>query len=88
MSARILDGTAIAEQVRGGVAAEVRQREAGGLAKPGLATVLVGDNPGSMSYVKSKRKACAEVGIESFGYRAAQYRQPGRSGRAGGAAEC
>ncbi len=68
MTARILDGNAIAEQVRAGVAAEVKQREAAGLVRPGLATVLVGENPASQSYVKSKRKACAEVGIESFGY--------------------
>jgi methylenetetrahydrofolate dehydrogenase (NADP+) / methenyltetrahydrofolate cyclohydrolase len=68
MSARILDGTAIAEQIRAGVAAEVKQRAADGLSQPGLATVLVGDNPGSTSYVKSKRKACAEAGIASFGF--------------------
>ena len=68
MTARILDGNAIAEQVRAGVATEVKQREAAGLIRPGLATVLVGENPASQSYVKSKRKACAEVGIESFGF--------------------
>jgi methylenetetrahydrofolate dehydrogenase (NADP+) / methenyltetrahydrofolate cyclohydrolase len=68
MTARILDGTAISEQIRAGVALEVKQRVAAGLLRPGLATVLVGDNPGSASYVKSKRKACAEAGIESFGY--------------------
>jgi methylenetetrahydrofolate dehydrogenase (NADP+) / methenyltetrahydrofolate cyclohydrolase len=68
MTARILDGNAIAEEVRARVAEDVKQRMAAGLARPGLATVLVGDNPASQSYVKSKRKACAEVGIESFGY--------------------
>ena len=68
MTARILDGTAIAEQVRAGVAAEVKQRVESGLSRPGLATVLVGENPASQSYVKSKRKACAEAGIESFGF--------------------
>lgn len=68
MTAKILDGNAIAEQIRTGVAAEVKKREAAGLSHPGLATVLVGENPASQSYVKSKRKACAEVGIESFGY--------------------
>jgi 5,10-methylene-tetrahydrofolate dehydrogenase/methenyl tetrahydrofolate cyclohydrolase len=68
MTAKILDGNAIAEQIRAGVAAEVKKREAAGLIHPGLATVLVGENPASQSYVKSKRKACAEVGIESFGY--------------------
>ncbi len=50
------------------VAADVKQRVESGLSRPGLATVLVGENPASQSYVKSKRKACAEVGIESFGF--------------------
>lgn len=68
MIAQILDGAAIAEQVRAGVAAEVKQRIESGLSRPGLATVLVGENPASQSYVKSKRKACAEVGIVSFGF--------------------
>ncbi len=68
MSAQIIDGTAIAAQVRADVAQEVKRREAAGLNRPGLATVLVGENPASQSYVRSKRKACAEVGIESFGF--------------------
>lgn len=68
MTAKILDGVAIAEQMRAAVAADVKQRVEAGLSKPGLATVLVGDNPASHTYVKSKRKACAEVGIESFGF--------------------
>ena len=66
MSAQIIDGTAIAAQVRADVAQEVKQREAAGLMRPGLATVLVGDDTPSHSYVKSKRKACAEVGFEIF----------------------
>ncbi len=68
MSAQIIDGTAIAAQVRADVAEEVKRREAAGLVRPGLATVLVGDNTASQSYVRSKRKACAEVGFESFGF--------------------
>jgi 5,10-methylene-tetrahydrofolate dehydrogenase/methenyl tetrahydrofolate cyclohydrolase len=68
MTAKIIDGTAIAEQIRAGVAVEVKQREAAGLPRPGLATVLVGDNPASHAYVRSKHKACNEAGIESFGY--------------------
>jgi 5,10-methylene-tetrahydrofolate dehydrogenase/methenyl tetrahydrofolate cyclohydrolase len=68
MTAKIIDGTAIAEQLRFDVAAAVKERVAAGKSRPGLATVLVGDNPGSLSYVKSKRKASAEVGIESFGF--------------------
>lgn len=68
MSAQIIDGTAIAAQVRADVAQGVKQREAAGLVRPGLATVLVGDNTASQSYVRSKRKACTEVGFESFGF--------------------
>ena len=67
MTAQILDGTATAEKLRAEIAAEVTTRVEAGKSIPGLATVLVGDNPASHVYVKSKRKACAEVGIESFG---------------------
>ncbi len=68
MSAQIIDGIAIAEQIRGEVALEVKARTAEGKVAPGLAAVLVGNNPASQVYVKAKRKACQEVGIESFGY--------------------
>jgi methylenetetrahydrofolate dehydrogenase (NADP+)/methenyltetrahydrofolate cyclohydrolase len=66
MTAQIIDGTAIAAKVRAQVAAHVQDRAAAGKSRPGLATVLVGDNPASETYVRSKRKACAEVGIDSF----------------------
>jgi 5,10-methylene-tetrahydrofolate dehydrogenase/methenyl tetrahydrofolate cyclohydrolase len=68
MTAQILDGSAIAEQIRAEVGAEVRLLVENGKPRPGLATVLVGENPASQSYVRGKRKACAEVGIESFGF--------------------
>ncbi len=68
MTAQIIDGKAIAEQLRADVAAEVAALVAAGKPRPGLATVLVGDNPASHAYVKSKQKACQEAGIESFGY--------------------
>jgi 5,10-methylene-tetrahydrofolate dehydrogenase/methenyl tetrahydrofolate cyclohydrolase len=66
MSAKIIDGKAIAADIRNEVAAGVQKlmRERG--VTPGLATVLVGDNPASHKYVSMKRKACAEAGIESF----------------------
>lgn len=67
MTAAIIDGKVIAQQVRAEVSAEVAKRIAAGKSRPGLATVLVGDNPASISYVRSKHKACGEVGIESYG---------------------
>jgi len=68
MTAKVIDGTAIAQKVRGQVADEVARRAAAGLPRPGLATVLVGENPASQAYVKSKHKACNEAGITSFGH--------------------
>lgn len=68
MTAQLIDGKAIAEQVRLSVAAEVQSLLDSGKPHPGLATVLVGDNPASQVYVSAKQKACAQVGIESFGY--------------------
>lgn len=68
MTAQILDGKAIAEQIRAGVTVEVKQMVADGKAAPGLATVLVGENPASQVYVRSKHKACSEAGIQSFGH--------------------
>ncbi len=62
MPATLMDGKALGERVR----AEVK-RDVAALDRPiGLATVLVGDDPASAVYVASKRKACAEAGIESF----------------------
>jgi methylenetetrahydrofolate dehydrogenase (NADP+) / methenyltetrahydrofolate cyclohydrolase len=68
MTAQIIDGKAIAEQVRADVKAQVEAMIAAGRPRPGLATVLVGDNPASQVYVKAKQKACAQAGIESFGH--------------------
>ena len=68
MTATVIDGAAIAEQIRGEVAAEVNERIQAGKPVPGLATVLVGENPASHVYVRSKHKACQEAGIVSFGH--------------------
>ncbi|MCV6840782.1 bifunctional methylenetetrahydrofolate dehydrogenase/methenyltetrahydrofolate cyclohydrolase FolD [Yersinia pestis subsp. pestis] len=68
MSAKIIDGKTIAQQVRNEVAAVVQQRLAAGKRAPGLAVVLVGENPASQIYVASKRKACEEVGFVSRSY--------------------
>jgi methylenetetrahydrofolate dehydrogenase (NADP+)/methenyltetrahydrofolate cyclohydrolase len=67
--AEIIDGKAIATELRGQVAAEVEVRVAEGLPVPGLATILVGDDPGSAVYVGAKHRACAEAGIESIEHR-------------------
>jgi methylenetetrahydrofolate dehydrogenase (NADP+)/methenyltetrahydrofolate cyclohydrolase len=64
MPADILDGTKIAAQIRAEVGEEVKQLTANGL-RPGLAVVLVGHNPASEIYVRSKVKACEELGILS-----------------------
>ncbi len=68
MVAQIIDGKLMAQQVRQEAADEVAKMIAAGLPRPGLATVLVGENPASQVYVKSKIKACGEIGIESFGH--------------------
>src|ERR1700721_4306772 len=64
MSARILDGTKIANDIRTEVAAEVKAMASAGV-RPGLAVVLVGHNPASEIYVRGKVKACEEVGVYS-----------------------
>ncbi len=66
--AQIIDGVAIADQLRAEVAREVSLMNEKGKMAPGLATVLVGDNPASQTYVRSKHKACQQVGIRSYGY--------------------
>lgn len=68
MSAQIIDGKAIAATIRGEIAAEVEKMKAQYGRVPGLATVLVGERKDSQTYVRMKKKACAEVGITSFGY--------------------
>ena len=60
MAARLIDGKALAERIRGEIAEEVR-----GLGEIGLATVLVGDDPASDTYIRLKHKAAGEVGINA-----------------------
>ena len=69
MSAQLIDGKAISQLVRDEVAAEVGEWVAAGNPRPGLATVLVGDDPASAVYVGNKQKACHEAGIEGFDFR-------------------
>ena len=64
MSALILDGTKVAQEIRAEVAAEVKSMSAAGV-RPGLAVMLVGHNPASEIYVRGKVRACEEVGVYS-----------------------
>jgi len=68
MTARILDGRKIADEVLGRVAAGVKARMNAGRAAPGLAVVLVGADPASAVYVRNKRKACQQVGFKTFDF--------------------
>ncbi len=68
MTAQIIDGKAISEKLLGEIAADVDQMVKEGMPRPGLAAVLVGENPASQQYVAMKRKNCAKYGLESYGY--------------------
>jgi methylenetetrahydrofolate dehydrogenase (NADP+)/methenyltetrahydrofolate cyclohydrolase len=68
MSARILDGKRIAQELLARLGLRVAERVAQGLSAPGLAVVLVGNDAASSVYVRNKRKACQQVGFRSFGY--------------------
>jgi methylenetetrahydrofolate dehydrogenase (NADP+)/methenyltetrahydrofolate cyclohydrolase len=68
MSAKILDGKAVAARIRGELGEEVKLLRDRGV-EPGLAVVLVGDDPASQIYVRNKTTACAQVGIRTFDHR-------------------
>jgi methylenetetrahydrofolate dehydrogenase (NADP+)/methenyltetrahydrofolate cyclohydrolase len=68
----LIDGKAIAQQVRDEVREDVAQWITQGHEPPGLATILVGDDPASAVYVNGKQKACAEAGIRGFDHRLPQ----------------
>jgi len=68
VNAKILDGKAIAEQLRKDIRQRVTQRIDEGLRAPGLAVIIVGENPASQVYVRNKRKACEAVGFVSRAY--------------------
>ncbi|GMV30897.1 MAG: bifunctional protein FolD [Rhodanobacteraceae bacterium] len=68
MTARILDGKRIADELLERIKGRVAVRAAAGKSHPGLAVVLVGADPASAVYVRNKRKACKEVGFRSFDY--------------------
>jgi methylenetetrahydrofolate dehydrogenase (NADP+)/methenyltetrahydrofolate cyclohydrolase len=69
MPAELIDGKAIAQDVRAEIRADVEAWVAAGNEPPGLATVLVGDDPASALYVGGKQRASAEVGIRGFDHR-------------------
>lgn len=68
MSAKIIDGEAVASRIREQVKAAVEEMAQKHGICPGLATVLVGENPASQQYVRMKQNRCKKVGIESFGH--------------------
>lgn len=68
MSARIIDGKAVSQQVKAEVATQVAQMKEQGQRIPGLAVILVGLDPASQVYVSNKRKSCEQVGFVSRSY--------------------
>ena len=66
MPANVIDGKAIALEIQGEVAEQIKSRVAAGLRPPGLATILVGEDGASRIYVRNKRRACDAAGIRSF----------------------
>jgi methylenetetrahydrofolate dehydrogenase (NADP+)/methenyltetrahydrofolate cyclohydrolase len=68
MAAKVLDGKALAARIRAGLAEEAKALSARGV-QPGLAVVLVGEDPASQIYVRNKTKACAEAGIRTFDHK-------------------
>ena len=77
MAAALIDGKAVAAEVRAEVAEGVAEFTARHGRQPGLATVLVGDDPASHVYVGSKRKLSEEVGMRSIHHRLDAGRPPG-----------
>ena len=68
MGARIIDGKKIAQELRAEIKQRVDRRTTKGARPPGLAVIMVGDNPASQVYVRNKRRACVEAGIREFSY--------------------
>jgi methylenetetrahydrofolate dehydrogenase (NADP+)/methenyltetrahydrofolate cyclohydrolase len=69
MTARIIDGKAVAAELRAGIAREIAALKAAGRPVPGLHVVLVGEDPASKVYVASKEKLAAEIGMNSVAHR-------------------
>lgn len=68
MTAQLIDGKTVATALKAEIAEKIKTKMAEGRRQPGLAVILVGEDPASTIYVRSKRLACEEVGIKSFYY--------------------
>lgn len=68
MTAKIIDGKAIAADIKQKLKLATEQRLAAGKRRPGLAVILIGNDPASKVYVGSKRRSCEEIGIKSIAY--------------------
>ena len=68
MTGQIIDGKAVAQRLHAEVLAGTTALQARGLRRPGLAVVMVGEDPASAVYVRNKRRACAETGINSVAH--------------------
>jgi methylenetetrahydrofolate dehydrogenase (NADP+) / methenyltetrahydrofolate cyclohydrolase len=68
MVAQLIDGKTVAAELKAEISSKIRTKMAEGARQPGLAVILVGDDPASSIYVRSKRLACEEVGIKSLFY--------------------
>ncbi len=76
MTAELIDGKKEAEKIRAGLKKEVSELMTMGI-KPGIAVVLVGENPASKKYVASKEKVCENIGINSFSYKLSETTSQG-----------
>lgn len=68
MTATIIDGKSLSQSIREDIKKQIANRVARGLNPPGLATILVGNNPASRTYVRNKHRACDEVGIRNISH--------------------
>ncbi len=82
MTARIINGKSIANSIKDEIAAAVSERINAGLPIPGLATVLVGNDLPSQTYVRNKIKTCEKLGIHSFSH-VLPKKRPGYAGKTG-----
>ena len=68
MSAKIIDGKAVAENLLANLKQEIDMRSKEGIRHPSLAVILVGSDPASSIYVRNKRLACEKIGVKSIAY--------------------